>query len=67
MVDSNKHVGFPLPPEMFHAEVIPTVDIDEEWNKHTAYSELLDIPLKCPHCGETLKTNERRKEKRKDS
>ena len=46
MSDDHKHIGYPLPSEMFHTDIIPTVDIDEEWRKHTAYSELLDIPLK---------------------
>tara|TARA_R100001510_G_C7489490_1_gene97938 strand:+ start:137 stop:298 length:162 start_codon:yes stop_codon:yes gene_type:complete len=47
------HVGFPLPSEMFH-QVPDSIDIDEEWDKHQKISELLDIPLKCPHCGEKL-------------
>lgn len=34
----------------------------EEFLKHEAISELLEIPLKCPHCGEVLKTNEQRRE-----
>lgn len=53
----NNHIGFPLPSEMFNT--IPTIDINEEWDKHEKISELLDIPLKCPHCGEVLKTNDR--------
>lgn len=61
MSDDSKHIGYPLPSEMFHTDIIPTVDIDEEWRKHTAYSELLDIPLKCPHCNTVLKTNDRNK------
>tara|TARA_X000000950_G_scaffold289508_1_gene414489 strand:+ start:8041 stop:8202 length:162 start_codon:yes stop_codon:yes gene_type:complete len=51
------HIGFPLPSEMFNK--IPTTDINEEWDKHEKISELLDIPLKCPHCGEVLKRNDR--------
>jgi len=35
---------------------------DKEFIKHEAISELLEIPLKCPHCGEVLKTNEQRRE-----
>jgi hypothetical protein len=47
-----KHVGFPLPSEMFHdSDIINNVD----FVKHEAISELLEIPLKCPHCGEVLK------------
>ncbi len=46
-----KHVGFPLPSEMF-APVPPS---DKEWEKHVAITKLLDIPLKCPHCKKTLK------------
>ena len=57
MLNMNNHIGFPLPSEMFNT--IPTVDINEEWDKHEKISELLDIPLKCPHCGEVLKTNDR--------
>ena len=58
-MSNNKHIGFPLPSEMFNTE--PTVDIDSEWSKHEAISELLDIPLKCPHCNTVLKTNDRNK------
>ena len=46
-----KHVGFPLPSEMFS----PVPPSDESWEKHVAITELLDIPLKCPHCKKTLK------------
>ena len=49
----SEHIGFPLPSEMFHE--IPTLNIDEEWDKHVKFSKLLDIPLKCPNCGEVLK------------
>ena len=44
------HVGFPLPSEMFHPP-----EKEKEWDKHVAISELLDIPLRCPHCKEILK------------
>lgn len=53
----NKHIGFPLPSEMF-APV--ENNINEEWNKHEKISKLLDIPLKCPHCKKVLKTNDRK-------
>ena len=44
------HIGFPLPSEMF----APVPPRDEEWEKHVAISQLLDIPLKYPHCKKTL-------------
>tara|TARA_Y100000996_G_C22377601_1_gene583716 strand:+ start:538 stop:702 length:165 start_codon:yes stop_codon:yes gene_type:complete len=49
----SEHIGFPLPSEMFHD--IPVVNKDEEWDKHVKISKLLDIPLKCPNCGEVLR------------
>ena len=63
--DKDKHIGYPIPTEAWNSMQIPVKNIDEEWKKHTAYSELLDIPLKCPHCGEVLKTNERKEERQK--
>ena len=48
---SVKHIGFPLPSEMF----TPPPKEREEWDKHVAITELLDIPLKCPHCEAVLK------------
>lgn len=56
----NKHIGFPLPSEMFFDRVAGETDINEEWNKHEKISKLLDIPLKCPHCKKVLKTNDRK-------
>ncbi len=32
-------------------------NLDAEWDYHEKISRLLDIPLKCPNCGEVLKTN----------
>ena len=32
---------------------------DKEWDKHVAISELLDIPLKCPHCEKVLKESKK--------
>lgn len=52
----DKHIGYPLPSEMFHND-IQVKDTDAEWDKHEKISRLLDIPLKCPHCGEVLKRN----------
>ena len=46
----DKHIGFPLPSEMFAPE-----KEREDFDKHAAISELLDIPLKCPHCEKILK------------
>ncbi len=48
---SVKHIGFPLPSEMFNT---PQKE-REDWDKHVAITELLDIPLKCPHCEVVLK------------
>ena len=53
----NKHIGFPLPSEMFNTS---TANINEEWEKHEKISKLLDIPLKCPHCKKVLKLNDRK-------
>ena len=36
---------------------IEVKNLDAEWDKHEKISKLLDIPLKCPHCGEVLKGN----------
>ena len=56
-----KHVGFPLPSEMFNQEE----KVREDFIKHEAITNLLDIDLKCPYCEETLvKANERRKQNR---
>tara|TARA_Y100000992_G_C21044054_1_gene386355 strand:- start:32 stop:226 length:195 start_codon:yes stop_codon:yes gene_type:complete len=56
-----KHIGYPLPPEMFHEQPKPR----EDFYKHMAFTELLDIDLKCPHCNELLIKANERKEKRK--
>ena len=56
----DKHIGFPLPSEMFHSHMnkkIEVKNLDAEWDKHEKISKLLDIPLKCPHCGEVLRGN----------
>lgn len=47
------HIGFPLPSEMF----APPERKTEDFDKHMAISELLNIPLKCPHCKKILKDN----------
>ncbi len=63
---NDKHVGFPLPSEMFHDNVIPMKEIKEEIDfvKHEAITRLLDIDLKCPHCNELLvKAKERKTQK----
>ena len=52
-----KHVGYPLPSEMFHQKE----KVKEDFIKHEAMTRLLDIDLTCPYCKETLvKANERR-------
>jgi len=33
--------------------------LKEKWEKHVNISELLGIDLKCPHCNEILKINEK--------
>jgi len=53
-----KHIGYPLPSEMFHGTV------REDFVKHEAISELLDIDLKCPYCEKTLLTANERNKKR---
>ena len=37
-----------------------------EWDKHVAISELLDIDLKCPHCEEKLRKADERKKEREE-
>ena len=64
MADTDtKHIGYPLPSEMFHQEET----VREDFIKHEAISDLLDIDLKCPYCEKTLLTANERKEKRKHS
>lgn len=59
MVDGTKHVGYPLPSEMFHDSEPKKEKVD--FKKHEAICDLLDIDLKCPHCEEVLlKADERR-------
>ena len=62
MVEKVKHIGYPLPSEMFHdSEVIKR----EDFAKHSAICDLLDIDLTCPYCKEILiKADERRKQKK---
>lgn len=56
----DKHLGFPLPSEMFHQKEEKKID----FKKHQAICDLLDIDLTCPHCEETLiKADERRKQR----
>ena len=38
------HIGFPLPSEMF----APPKKEKDDWDKHVAITELLDIPLMGP-------------------
>ena len=63
MVEKAKHVGFPLPSEMFHDSEVTK---REDFTKHSAICVLLDIDLTCPYCKEILiKANERREQKQK--
>ena len=61
--DKAKHIGYPLPSEMFHQKE----KVKEDFSKHQAICDLLDIDLTCPHCKEVLLKASERKEKRKDS
>ena len=57
MTEKTKHIGYPLPSEMFH----PKSESKENFKKHEAICDLLDIDLTCPYCKEVLiKANERR-------
>ena len=57
MTEKIKHIGYPLPSEMFH----PKSESKENFKKHEAICDLLDIDLTCPYCKEVLiKANERR-------
>ncbi len=46
------HIGFPLPPAMFHPHTYCWAMPKDE-----AMCELLNLPLKCAVCGKTIKTN----------
>ncbi len=50
-----KHIGFPLPTEMFHPHTCFALPKDE------AICELLQIPLKCYSCGKIIKRYEKTK------
>jgi len=64
MVEKVKHVGYPLPSEMFHDSEPKKEPVN--FIKHQAISDLLDIDLKCPHCEEILlKADERRQQRTK--
>ena len=49
-----KHIGFPLPSEMFHPHLYCWDLPDEE-----VACKLLDIPRKCKVCGKTIKKLDR--------
>lgn len=53
MVEDSKHVGFPLPSEMFHPHTycwdMPADEIA---------CKLLDIPRKCAVCGKVIEEND---------
>ena len=46
------HIGFPF---TYSLNIEKELDKDEEWDKHVKISKLLDIPLRCPCCGEVLR------------
>ena len=63
MVDQAKHIGYPVPTEMWNSMEEPK----EDFKKHQAICDLLDIDLTCPHCKEILiKANERKEERDKE-
>lgn len=45
----DKHIGFPLPSEMFHPHLYCVATEQDK-----AMCELLDIPLKCMVCGKVM-------------
>jgi hypothetical protein len=51
-----KHVGYPVPTET-----------KEDFVKHQAISDLLDIDLTCPNCNAVLVTAEQRNNKAKEN
>tara|TARA_B100000927_G_scaffold284205_1_gene272828 strand:+ start:3500 stop:3691 length:192 start_codon:yes stop_codon:yes gene_type:complete len=59
-----KHIGYPVPTEMWN---IMEKEPKEDFSKHQAICDLLDIDLTCPHCKEVLLKASERKEKRKHS
>ncbi len=57
----DKHVGYPVPTEMWNSmEEQPK----EDFLKHQAICDLLDIDLTCPHCNKILIKADERKEQR---
>jgi hypothetical protein len=59
-----KHVGYPVPTEMWNSmEKEPK----EDFVKHQAISDLLDIDLTCPNCNAVLVTAEQRNNKAKEN
>ena len=54
--DPKNHIGFPLPPEMFHPHTYCWALPKDE-----AMSELLQIPLKCYVCNKVIKRYEKSK------
>ena len=47
---SSKHVGYPVPTEMWNSMEKEEVD----FLKHEAITRLLDLDLECPHCNKIL-------------
>ena len=64
MVDQAKHIGYPVPTEMWNSM---TEEPKEDFKKHQAICDLLDIDLTCPHCKEVLITADERKKERQNT
>tara|TARA_Y100000389_G_C17119567_1_gene344743 strand:+ start:437 stop:592 length:156 start_codon:yes stop_codon:yes gene_type:complete len=50
----DKHIGFPLPPEMFHPHLYCVASEKDE-----AMCKLLNIPLRCMVCNKVIKQDEK--------
>lgn len=59
-----KHVGYPVPTEMWNSM---EKESKEDFVKHQAISDLLDIDLTCPNCNAVLVTAEQRNNKAKEN
>ena len=64
MIEKQKHIGYPVPTEMWNSM---TEEPKEDFKKHQAIYDLLDIDLTCPHCKEVLITADERKKERQNT
>ena len=62
MVDQAKHIGYPVPSEMWNSM---TEEPKEDFKKHQAICDLLDIDLTSPHCKKVIIKADERKEREK--